>query len=68
MKNNVERLLTLAADMESFIHIDDALGELVESVSNDELSEFELSFVSAAAATPSYTAFLREAEARKQKR
>ena len=66
MSNNIERLLNLTADMESFIHSNDALGKLVDSIADDELSEFELSFVSAATATPSYASFLREAEARKK--
>ena len=67
MSTKVERLLKLTADMESFIHTNDALGKLVDSVGEDELSEFELSLVAAATATPSYASFLREAEARKKK-
>ena len=67
MSNNVERLLKLTADMESFTHTNDALGKLVDSVCGDELSEFELTLVAAATAAPSYASFLREAEARKKK-
>lgn len=67
MKSNAERFLTLAADMEAFAHTNDALGRMVESAADDELSEFELTLVSAASAAPSYAAFLREAEARRKK-
>jgi len=68
MKSNAERILTLAADMEAFAHTNDALGRMVDAISDDELSEFELSLVSAASSAPSYAAFLREAEARRKKR
>ncbi len=55
----IDELLTLLGDMESFSEIGDALSCLVEREASRELSENDLTFVSAASRPPSFSDFFR---------
>ena len=57
MCNKISDILSLMADMESCIPVGDSLTDLVRSVQDDELSEAELNFVSAAGTSQSFAAF-----------
>lgn len=68
MSFNAEKLLLLSADMECFMHRNDRLGAMVESVCEDELFEDELEYVAAATAVPSFEVFMRQFQDRKRHR
>ena len=59
MTNKITDILSLAADMESFIPLGDELSETVAACSDGELPEEDLLFVSAAGSAPSYESFLK---------
>ena len=60
LKAQVDELLTLAADMESFSPPCDRLSEGAEQYRDDELFEEDLSFVSAAGPGQSYASFRKK--------
>lgn len=68
MRKNAEKLLRLSADMEKFMHRDDRLGRMVESVCDDELFEDDLTFVAAATAIPSFDSFLKQVNDRRKEK
>ena len=57
MRDNIADLLSLAADMESCVPVGDSLSELIARFQEDELSEEDLRFVSAAGSSQSFAAF-----------
>ena len=57
MRDRIEDILSLAADIESCIPAGDSLTDFIGNYSNDELNEADLSFVTAAASKPSFEAF-----------
>jgi hypothetical protein len=61
MNRNIENILYLAADMQSFCPAKDELSHLIDRHTVDELSEFDLDFVAAAASIPSYADYLKRA-------
>ncbi len=58
--DRVSGYLKLAADMESFSPLGDSLSDWVDRYSDDELTEDELTFVSAAGGAQSYAAFRKK--------
>ena len=56
--DDAEKLLRLAADMESLCSSDDALSRLIGDCSDGELSADDLDWVAAAASRPDYRRFL----------
>lgn len=54
---SIEDILMLAADMDKLCSGDDALGELVRQTETDELDEFDLDLVAAAASVPPAPSF-----------
>lgn len=59
----IEKILQLAADMESLAPAGDKLSALI-NVEDDELMDEELDLIAAAASHPSYSRFLELAESR----
>ena len=57
MSGKITDILSLAADMESFVPLGDELTETLADCSDGELSEEDLLFVSAAGSTPAYESF-----------
>lgn len=64
MSRKIEDILCLIADMQSFHPLEDELSRLIASHTDDELSEFDLELVSAAA-RPDYAEFLKRATEKK---
>ncbi len=62
MKQDINKILALISDSESFNH-DDNLSQLINEDSEDELSEDELDLVSAAA-KPDYEKFKKYLESK----
>ena len=60
MAKNLEDLLNVTADMESFYARGDKLSDWIAQHGEGELSEDELTFVAAAGTRPSYQAFLEK--------
>ena len=57
MSNKIADILSVAADMEAIFPVGDSLTDLVESFKEDELSEADLTFVTAASSNPSFESF-----------
>ena len=64
MKDEMESILSIMADLNEFAPADDALGRLVSETDADELPLDELEQVAAARAQTSYADFLRKLEER----
>ena len=60
MKDEMESILSVMADLNEFAPADDALGRLVSETDTDELPLDELEQVAAARAQTSYADFLRK--------
>ena len=59
MNDRINDILTVAADMETYLPAGDSLTALIDAHANDELSEEDLTFVSAAGSSQSFEAFRR---------
>ena len=59
MSNKITDILSLTADMESFVPLGDDLTETVSACADGELLEEDLLFVSAAGSAPGYESFLK---------